>query len=66
MRQKINSPFLRLTLNPLLGPPRLFISSLFEGDLVETVDLFHLEKTIISVLHKELQYKVKKLKKMKF
>ena len=30
------------------------------------VDLFDLEKTIISVLHKELEYKVKKLKKMKF
>ena len=30
------------------------------------VDLFDLEKTTISVLHKELEYKVKKLKKMKF
>jgi len=47
-------------------PPRLFISSPFEGDLIETVDLFDLEKTIISVLHKDLEYKVKKLKKMKF
>ena len=28
-------------------------------------DLFHLEKTMVSVLHKELEYKVEKLKNKK-
>ena len=40
-------------------PPRsLFISS----PLVGGGDLFNLEKTMVSVLHKELEYKVEKLK----
>ena len=52
------------TVNPLLSPPPLFISSPSErgGGLIETRGLFNLEKTMVSVLHKELEYKVKKLK----
>ena len=30
--------------------------------LIETVGLFNLETTMVSVLHKELEYKVEKLK----
>ena len=55
---------------PLYGqlpPGGLFISSSFEwvgggGGLIETGGLFKLEKTVVSVLHKELEYKVEKLK----
>ena len=32
------------------------------GSLIETGCLFKLEKTVVSVLHKELEYKVEKLK----
>ena len=55
------------TVNPLLSPPPppppprgLFILSPFEvggGDLIETGGLFNLETTMVSVLHKELEYK---------
>ena len=36
------------------------------GALFEMGGLFNLEMTIVSVLHKELEYKVKKLKDKKF
>ena len=32
------------------------------GHLIETGGLFNLEKTLVSILHEELQYKVQKLK----
>ena len=49
-----------LTVNSLLSPHGgLFISSPFEGG---GGGLFTLEKTMASVLHKELEYKVEKLK----
>ena len=35
------------------------------GELFERGALFNLEKTMVSVLHKELEYKVEKLKKKK-
>ena len=35
------------------------------GGLIETGGLFNLEKTVVSVLHKELEYKVEKLKNKK-
>ena len=61
------------TVNPLLSPPGgLFISSPFEGGLIETGGLFergglfNLETTMVSVLQKELEYKVEKLKYKKF
>ena len=51
------------------SPGGLFISSPFEGGGVNTDGglksegcLFHLEKTMVSVLHRELEYKVEKLK----
>ena len=58
------------TVNPLLSPfGGLFISSPFEmGGLIEMWGLFekgglfNLEMMMVSVLHKELEYKVEKLK----
>ena len=55
--------------NPLLIPRRAYLSP-FEGggDLIETGGLFerggifNLETMMVSVLHKELEYKVEKLK----
>ena len=46
------------TVNPLLSPPgSLFISNTFKGGggLIETTDLFNLAKTMVLVLHKELE-----------
>ena len=63
------------TVIPLLGlPGGLFISSPFEGGgglietggLFERGGLFNLKTTMVSVLHKELDYKVEKLKYKKF
>ena len=54
------------TVNPLLSYPRGFhIPNTFErggGALMETGVLFNLTKTMVSVLYKELEYKVEKLK----
>ena len=60
------------TVNPLLIPlGGLFISNLFEEGLIETGGLFGrrrggglftLEKTMVSVVHKELEHKAEKLK----
>ena len=50
------------TVNP---PPRYLFQAHLRGGgggLIETRGLFNLEKTMVSVLHKELEYKVKKLK----
>ena len=58
--------FQEITLNPILSSPLgLFISGPFEGGLVETGGLFNSGKTVVSVLHKELEYKVEKLKNKK-
>ena len=61
------------TVKPLLRPPPpppggLFISSPFKRGLTEMGGLFNLEITMVSVLHKELEYKdiVEKLKYKKF
>ena len=43
-------------------PGGLFILSPFERGLTETGGLSHLEMTMVSVLHKELEYKVEKFK----
>ena len=59
------------SIKPLRGGRGLFISSAFvgverglieAGDLLEMGGLFNLEKTMVSVLHKELEQKVEKLK----
>ena len=44
------------------GEGALFISSPSEGCFIETGGLFNLEKTMVSVLHKELEYKAETLK----
>ena len=60
----------QITVNPLLSPPGgLFISSPFEaGGLFErgAGGFFILEKTMVLVLHKELEYDVDKLQYKKF
>ena len=54
------------TVNPLLIPPRggLVISNTFEGwgRLFDNAGLFNLANKMVSVLHKELECKVEKLK----
>ena len=50
------------SVNPLLSPPGGFISSPFEGGFIATGGLLNLETTMVSVLLKELEYKVEKLK----
>ena len=58
------------TVNPLLRPPGgLFISSPFGGEGLNRdggLNILNLETTMVSVLHKELEYKVEKLKYSKF
>ena len=54
-----------------IKPPRggLFISSPFEGEGLNGdggLNIFNLETTMVSLLHKELEYKVEKLKYRKF
>ena len=60
-----------LTVNPLLSPPRVYLfqahlrggGGLIEaGGLFERGGLFNLAKTMVSVLHKELEYEVEKLR----
>ena len=48
------------TVNPLLSPPPRgsFISNPFEWGLIGTGGLFNLEKTMVSVFHRELEDKV--------
>ena len=49
---------MNVPVNPLLNPRGLIFSSSFEGELINNRDggggLFNLEKTMVSVLHKEL------------
>ena len=44
----------------------LFISNTFEGGLFERGGLFNVERTKVSVLHREVEYGVEKLKYKKF
>ena len=44
------------------GGGLIYFTPIGEGSLKETGGLFNLENTILSVLHKELEYKVEKLK----
>ena len=57
--------------NPLSPPEGLFISNTFEGegglnrdrgDYLKGGSVFNLAKTMVSVLHKELEYKVETFK----
>ena len=56
--------FSKYTVTPLLngGGGGLIISKTFEMGLIGTGGLFNLAKTMVSVVHKEEEYKVKKLK----
>ena len=71
LSQQYSFFFLRIvvisTVNPLLSPPGggVIISNPFEGGLNRD-GLFKLEKTMVSVLHKNLEYKVQTLKNKKF
>ena len=53
-----------------IKPPRglIYFKPIWGGGgcLTETGGLFNLERTMVSVLHKELEYKVEKLKYEKF
>ena len=55
-----------ITINPLLSPPKglVYFKPIWEGGWWG--GLFNLETTMVSVLHKELEYKVEKLKYKKF
>ena len=65
----MNMSFFYNTVKPLLPPlpEGLFISSMFDEGLIWEGGggVFNLEKTMVSVLHKELKYKVEKLKNKK-
>ena len=58
------------TINPLLNPRGAYIFQAHlrrgGGGLFERRGLFNLEMTMVSVLRKELKYKVEKLKYKKF
>ena len=59
-RKRFPDSWIRIIINPLLSsPPHL------RGSLIETGGLFNLETTMVSVLHKELEYKMEKLKHKK-
>ena len=60
--------FFFITVNPLISPPWMGVGDyLFQTHLRgRGGGLFNLEKTMVSVLHKELQYKVEKLKYKRF
>ena len=57
---------MNVPVNPLLIPRELIFSSSFEGVLISNIEgggsSFNLEKTMVSVLHRELEYKMEKHK----
>ena len=56
-----------IPVNPLLSPPGAYLfQAHLRGGLIETGGLFNLKTTMVSVLHKELDCKVEKLKYKKF
>ena len=62
----------QLTVNPLFKPPPggggayLFQAHIRGGGLYRDRGLFNLELMMVPVVHKELEYKVDKLKNKKF
>ena len=66
-RKRFPDSWIQIIVNPLLSSPRgayLFQAHLRES-LIETGGLFNLQTTMVSVLHKELEYKMEKLKHKK-
>ena len=55
-------PLWLMFVNPLLSPGGLIYFKPIWARLIWEGGLFNLEKTMVSVLHKELEYKVEKLK----
>ena len=67
IRELASSKLIKVcSVNHLLSPPGGFISSPFEGGFIATGGLLNLEMTMVSVLLKELEYKVENLKYEKF
>ena len=66
--QQIILPLLscrKSSINPHWGGGLIYFKPIWGGEgggLIETGGLFNLEKTMVSVLHKELEYEVEKLK----
>ena len=66
MRRQDQAP---LTVNPRGPRGLIYFKPIWVGagwGLIEAGGLFSLEKTMVSVLHRELEYKVEKLKCKKF
>ena len=65
MRRQDQAP---LTVNPLLSSPRVYLFQGGElnrgGGLIWEGGLFNLAKTTVSLLHKDLEYKVEKLRQV--
>ena len=63
-------PVKKATVNPPLSPPAYLFQAHLKrgagGGLIETGGLFNLERAKVSVLHKEVEYGVEKLKYKKF
>ena len=63
VNQKSNNPHSKnYCKSPIKLPGVYLIQTHLRGSLIETGDLFNFAKTMVSVLHKELDYKVEKLK----
>ena len=61
----------QLTVNPLFKPPPgggglIYFKLILGGGLYRDRGLFNLELMMVPVVHKELEYKVDKLKNKKF
>ena len=60
----LSLPYVTCTVNPPLSPPGAYLSQshLWGGGLNRDKGLFHLDKTMVLILFKELEYKMEKLK----
>ena len=55
-------PYGKSSIKPPRGGGAYLFQTHLKGDIFERGSLFYLAKTMVSVLHKELEYKVEKLK----
>ena len=63
----LSLPYVTCTVNPPLSPPGAYLSQSHlwgggGGGLNRDKGLFHLDKTMVLILFKELEYKMEKLK----